>query len=256
MRDLNVSLIQCELAWEKPEDNRAQIADIIAGLPPTDLIVLPEMFTTGFSMKALKNLEAGSGGATQQWMQDIAKHKNCAVTGSIAAQQGDKAYNRMLFATEHDVTHYDKKHLFAYAGEHKRYTAGNERVIVEHKGWRICLQICYDLRFPVFCRNQNDYDLLLFVANWPDTRSLHWRSLLQARAIENQACVVGVNRVGSDANGLNYSGDSLAINSEGTVLLDCGNKKNATQVSLSGADLQRYRQEFPFQSDADAFQLE
>ncbi|MFK7975123.1 MAG: amidohydrolase [Halioglobus sp.] len=255
MRDLNVSLVQCELAWEKPEDNRAQIGEIIDSLGPTDLIVLPEMFTTGFSMKALANLEPASGGATQAWMQDIANRKGCAVTGSIATQYNDKAYNRMLFATKDAIWHYDKKHLFAYAGEHKRYASGNERVIVEYQGWRICLQVCYDLRFPVFCRNQNDYDLLLFVANWPDTRSLHWRTLLQARAIENQACVVGVNRVGSDANGLNYQGDSLAISPDGTVILDCGNKKNAAQVSLSGADLQRYRQAFPFQSDADPFQL-
>lgn len=256
MRDLNVSLIQCELAWEKPEDNRAQIGEIIEGLPPTDLIVLPEMFTTGFSMKALANLEPAEGGATSEWMQAIASRKNCAITGSIAAQDAEKAYNRMLFATKESVTHYDKKHLFAYAGEHKRYASGKERVIVNHQGWRICLQVCYDLRFPVFCRNQNDYDLLLFVANWPDSRRIHWRTLLQARAIENQACVVGVNRVGSDANGLRYSGDSLAFGGDGELLLDCGSKKNAAQVTLSGADLQRYRQEFPFQSDADAFRLE
>lgn len=256
MRDLNVSLIQCELAWEKPADNRTQIGDIIAGLGPTDLIVLPEMFTTGFSMKALANLEPAHGGVTQQWMQEIATANNCAVTGSIATADANKAYNRMLFATQDGVWHYDKKHLFAYAGEHKRYASGNQRVIVEHQGWRICLQVCYDLRFPVFCRNQNDYDLLLFVANWPDTRRLHWRALLQARAIENQACVVGVNRVGGDANGLTYSGDSLAFAGDGNLLLDCGSKKNAAQVTLSGADLQRYRQEFPFQSDADAFRLE
>lgn len=256
MQDLNVSLIQCELAWENPQDNRQHIGDIIAGLDTTDLIVLPEMFTTGFSMKALANSEPATGGETAQWMQSIAAENNCAVTGSIATLDQGRAYNRMLFATPDAVQHYDKKHLFAYAGEHKRYASGNERVIIEFRQWRICLQVCYDLRFPVFCRNRGDYDLLLFVANWPDTRSLHWRTLLQARAIENQACVIGVNRVGSDANGLNYAGDSLAIAADGDILCDCGDKKSAAQVTLSSADLQRYRQEFPFQSDADPFRLE
>jgi len=254
MRDLKTSLIQCELAWEDPEDNRRQIGEIIDDLGETDLIVLPEMFTTGFSMKALANLEE-PGGATEQWMQDIARERDCAVTGSIATSADGKAYNRMLFATAEGVSHYDKKHLFAYLGEHKRYAAGAERVVVNFRGWRICLQICYDLRFPVFCRNRGDYDLLVFVANWPSTRAQHWRALLQARAIENQSCVVGVNRVGSDANGLVYSGDSLAIAADGTLLLDCGQQKNAVQVTLDGVFLETYRREFPFQADADDFVL-
>lgn len=254
MRDLNVSLIQCELAWEAPADNRRQIGQIIESLGSTDLIVLPEMFTTGFSMKALRNLEE-PGGETQQWMQAIARERDCAVTGSIAVSEGDKAYNRMLFATADSVVHYDKRHLFAYLGEHRRYAAGDRRVVTTFRGWRICLQVCYDLRFPVFCRNRDDYDLLLFVANWPGSRALHWRSLLQARAIENQSCVVGVNRVGADANGLTYTGDSLAVGADGTLLLDCGQKKNAAQVTLDGAFLEQYRGEFPFQSDADDFQL-
>ena len=255
MRDLAVSLVQCELAWENPEDNRRLIGDIIDGLAQTDLVVLPEMFTTGFSMKALANLE-DSGGPTEQWMQAVASQRDCALTGSIATRAGDKAFNRMLFATADSVEHYDKKHLFAYMGEHKRYAAGQDRVIVHYRGWRICLQICYDLRFPVFCRNRDDYDLLIFVANWPSTRAGHWRTLLQARAIENQSYVVGVNRVGADANGLNYSGDSLAIAPDGTLLLDCGQQKNAARVTLDGAFLETYRRDFPFQEDADAFRLE
>ncbi len=183
MRDLDVSLIQCELAWENPGDNRAQIGEVIAGLDgPTDLIVLPEMFTTGFSMNALANAEE-PGGATEQWLADTARQRDCAVTGSVAVRAGDAVFNRMLFATPDGVQYYDKRHLFRMLGEHKRYAAGNERVIVQWRGWRILLQICYDLRFPVFSRNREDYDLALFVANWPSSRRLHWRLLVVARAI-------------------------------------------------------------------------
>lgn len=259
MQDLATTLIQCELAWEQPQDNRNQIGSLISAAQedterPVDLIILPEMFTTGFSMNALANAEA-PGGPTEHWMQEIASHHDCAVTGSIAVQADGGVYNRMLFVTPDTVSHYDKRHLFAYAGEHKRYQPGQDRVIVNWCGWRICLQVCYDLRFPVFCRNQKDYDLLLFVANWPQSRRSHWRALLLARAIENQACVIGVNRVGEDAKGLTYSGDSLAIAADGTVLLDAQNAKGAVQTMLNGASLQRYRQEFPFQLDADSFQL-
>lgn len=260
MQDLATTLIQCELAWEQPEDNRNQIGSLISASQesaekPVDLIILPEMFTTGFSMNALANAEA-PGGPTENWMQEIAKRHDCAVTGSIAVQADGGVYNRMLFVTPDTVSHYDKRHLFAYAGEHKRYQPGHDRVIVNWRGWRICLQVCYDLRFPVFCRNQQDYDLLLFVANWPQSRRAHWRALLLARAIENQACVVGVNRVGEDAKGLSYSGDSLAFAADGTVLLDAENANGAVQTMLNGAALQRYRQEFPFQLDADSFQLD
>lgn len=255
MQNLKITMVQCELAWEKPEDNRLQIGEIIDSVGATDLIVLPEMFTTGFSMKALANAES-PGGTTEHWMQEVATAHNCAVTGSIAVEDNGKVYNRLLFATPDDVFYYDKKHLFAYAGEHKRYSSGDKRVIVNWRDWRICLQVCYDLRFPVFCRNRNDYDLLLFVANWPDTRRQHWRALLGARAIENQACVVGVNRLGSDANGLSYCGDSLAIAADGNILLDSGNKKGAAQIDLDGALLQSYREKFPFQLDADSFLLD
>lgn len=256
MRDLAITLIQCELAWEQPADNRSQIGAIIDGLEDdTDLIVLPEMFTTGFSMNALANAEE-PGGATAQWLLDIAKSKNCAVSGSIAVAQDDGVYNRMLFATPSGIEHYDKRHLFRMAEEDTRYLPGNKRVIVKWRDWRINLQVCYDLRFPVFSRNRGDYDLLLYVANWPAKRRMHWRQLLVARAIENQACVAGVNRIGNDANGIDYSGDSMAVTGDGELLVDMQNESGAAQVFLNGAALQTYREKFPCQLDADSFQLD
>jgi len=255
MPKLSVTLIQCELAWENPQDNREQIAAHIEALPQaTDLIVLPEMFTTGFSMNAVRNAEL-PGGATEQWLQQLAREHDCAIAGSIAVREGEAVFNRLLFATPDQIQHYDKRHLFRMAGEDKRYASGRERVIVDWRGWRINLQVCYDLRFPVFSRNQNDYDLLLYVANWPAVRRNHWRQLLIARAIENQACVVGVNRVGSDAKGLAYSGDSLAIAGDGTVISDMKDENCAAQFELSGDELAQYRAQFPCHLDADAFQM-
>jgi omega-amidase len=256
MQNLSVTLVQCELAWENPEDNRRQIGELIDSLQrKSDLIVLPEMFTTGFSMNALANAEQ-PGGATQQWLQALAREHDCALAGSIAVQQADGVYNRLLFATPGQVQYYDKRHLFRMAGEHRRYRAGMRRVIVDWRGWRINLQVCYDLRFPVFSRNLGDYDLLLYVANWPEKRRLHWRQLLIARAIENQACVIGVNRVGEDASGLSYSGDSLAIAGDGQLLTDMQNENGAARVILDGAALEHYREQFPCQLDADSFQLD
>lgn len=256
MQNLNVTLVQCELAWEQPEDNRRQIGGILANsTPDTDLIVLPEMFTTGFSMKALENAEE-PGGATEAWMSGLATQYDCAVTGSIAVRVEQGVYNRMLFATPDGMQYYDKRHLFRMAGEHKRYQAGEQRVIVQWRDWRILLQVCYDLRFPVFSRNCEDYDLVLYVANWPAARRYHWRQLLIARAIENLCCVVGVNRIGADAKGLEYSGDSLAVAADGTLLEDALNNGVATTVALDAGALQKYRKGFPCHLDADRFQLE
>ena len=164
-------------------------------------------------------------------------------------------YNRLLFATPETVHHYDKRHLFRMAGEHKRYAAGGERVVLDWHGWRIKPEICYDLRFPVFSRNREDYDLLFYVANWPARRAVHWRSLLVARAIENQACVVGVNRIGADANGLTYSGDSLAIDARGELVADLQDRPEVCTVTFSAAELNDYRSSFPCHMDADDFTL-
>jgi omega-amidase len=255
MQNLSCTLIQCQLAWEAPADNRRQFDGILEGVTPdSDLIVLPEMFTTGFSMNALANAEPPDG-ATAQWLLSTARQRDCAITGSIAVRVGEAVYNRMLFATPEGVRHYDKRHLFRMAGEHERYAPGQERVVVNWRGWRILLQVCYDLRFPVFSRNREDYDLVLYVANWPAARRQHWRKLLQARAIENLACVIGVNRIGSDARGLSYSGDSLAIAADGSMLADLQNDSGAVSVVLNGAALQDYRERFPCQLDADDFQL-
>jgi predicted amidohydrolase len=256
MRDLTVTLVQCELAWEAPADNRRQFAELLAGAAPgSDLLVLPEMFTTGFSMNALGNAEE-PGGPTEQWMASLARERGCAVAGSIAVREGDAVFNRLLFVTPEAVHHYDKRHLFRMGGEHKRYVPGARRVVVAWRDWRIKLEVCYDLRFPVFARNRNDYDLLLCVANWPAARAAHWRALLPARAIENLACVVGVNRIGSDANGLDYSGDSLAVDARGELLADLGDRAALESVTFSGSALRDYRERFPCHLDADSFLLE
>lgn len=253
--DLNLTLIQTELHWEDPAKNRAHIAQLLSGISTTDLIILPEMFTTGFSMNALANAET-TGGDTQQWMQALASEHNCAISGSIAVRDGDTAYNRMLFVTPERCEHYDKRHLFRMAGEHKRYGIGDKRVVVSWRGWRILLQVCYDLRFPVWSRNRDDYDLALYVANWPSPRAYAWRQLLIARAIENQCCVAGVNRIGEDANGNHYSGDSLVCDAQGQRLTDRQNKNGAAQITLSGADLTAFRQNFPCWRDADNFSID
>lgn len=256
MRDLRVTLVQHELAWERPAENRDQFEKLLAcEKPETDLVVLPEMFTTGFSMNAMANAEEPAG-ETEDWMRELARAYDCAVTGSIAVRDGDAVFNRMLFVSSEGTHHYDKRHLFRMAGEHKRYAPGVERVVVPWREWRIKLEVCYDLRFPVFSRNRNDYDLLLFVANWPAPRAHHWRALLQARAIENLAAVVGVNRIGSDANGLDYSGDSLAVDGRGQLVADLANRDALETVTFSGSALLNYRQSFPTDLDADAFSLD
>lgn len=255
MRNLRVTLVQQELVWEHPKANREHLAGVLAAAAPeTDLILLPEMFNTGFSMNAKSNAEP-VGGESQDWMQSLAASFDCAIAGSVATVQNGAVYNRLLFVTPQGVQSYDKRHLFRMAGEHNHYAAGSERVVLEWRGWRIKPEVCYDLRFPVFSRNRNDYDLLFYVANWPSPRAHHWRALLQARAIENLACVVGVNRIGKDDNGLSYSGDSLALDQQGVVLTDLGSAAAVETVCFSGDELCSYRDRFPTQLDADEFTL-
>ncbi|MGH6717051.1 MAG: amidohydrolase, partial [Bradyrhizobium sp.] len=227
MQPLRVSLVQGATRWHDPAGNREYYHSLIAPLAGrTDLVVLPETFTSGFSNEAIHNAETMEG-ASIAWLKQQAASLDAAVTGSVQLRVGGDVYNRLLFVTpDGALRHYDKRHLFRYADEHKRYAAGHDRLIVEWRGWRICPLVCYDLRFPVFSRNGHvaergfEYDLVLFVANWPAARAHAWRTLLRARAIENLAYCVGVNRVGTDGNQLPYAGDSAVLDFLGQSMAD------------------------------------
>lgn len=253
MPDLTITLVQAELVWETIQPNldrfQAEIDSIDA---QTDLIILPEMLSTGFSMQA-DPLAEEMDGTTVTWMRNIAATTQTVITGSVMIRDGGKFYNRLIWARpDGTMEKYDKKHLFRYAGEERIYTAGNRRITVELNGWKIRPFICYDLRFPIWTRNlDNAYDLAIFVANWPKRRSPHWRTLLRARAIENQAYVAAVNRVGRDGNGIDYSGDSAVIDPLGKVLFEETNDACTTTLRLSKKTLTDYRQQFPAWKDAD-----
>ncbi|OIQ29984.1 MAG: nitrilase family protein [Bacteroidetes bacterium MedPE-SWsnd-G2] len=254
---LQVAIIQTSLAWENPSANRIQLKKKIEAITaPYQLIVLPEMFTTGFTM----NVEAVAermNGETISWMKDIAVNTNAAIMGSLIIKEDSNYYNRLVFITaEGAVQHYDKRHLFTLAGEEKVFTAGNDKLIIEYNGWRICPLICYDLRFPVWARNTEDYDVLIYVANWPQPRIKAWDALLQARAIENITYCIGVNRVGLDGNNHNYSGHSAVFNELGDRLDNFIAETEASQViSLSKERLLKTRQKLNFLNDKDQFTL-
>ncbi|KIQ96097.1 amidohydrolase [Lysobacter sp. A03] len=264
MDNLRVSLVQGETLWHDPAGNREYYGGLISSLRGlTDLVVLPETFTSGFSNEAIDDAETMDGESVV-WMRDHARALDAAVTGSVQIRDGDKVFNRMLFATPDGGLHsYDKRHLFRYAGEHKRYAPGRDRLTVEWKGWRICPMVCYDLRFPVFSRNRfdverkgaSDYDLALYVANWPAARAHAWKTLLRARAIENLCFVAGVNRVGTDGNDLAYSGDSAVIDYVGDALSECTDRELVTTTTLLAAGLHEHRAHFPAMLDADRFEL-
>jgi len=261
MNDLTVSLVQTPLHWHQPAANLAQLADLLAsalsGPGLTDLIVLPEMFTTGFSMAAPAQAEPYPG-PTLRWMQTQAAYYDAVVTGSVLTEEAGRYYNRLLWVRP-DGTHstYDKRHLFRLAGEHEVYTPGTNQLLEEWRGWRIRPLICYDLRFPVWSRNNphEPYDLLLYVANWPQARAEIWRTLLRARAIENMAYTVGVNRLGRDGAGLDYSGQSALLDIQGDYLAQAGNLQVVLTHTLQAAPLQAYRNQLPFLLDADEFCL-
>lgn len=258
MSDLRVSLVQADLAWQDPESNRKMLAETLSDLKgKSDLIVLPEMFTTGFSMQPEQQAEDYQTSETLKWLKEQATALNSAVTGSMATKIDAGYVNRMLFVTpEGEVNWYDKRHLFRMAGEHHHYESGQERKVFSWKGWRILPMICYDLRFPAFSRNKNDYDLAIYVANWPAPRRQPWRTLLQARAIENQAYVIGVNRVGRDGSGLDYSGDSLVVDFKGDLQIDREPFKAFVDTTvLSLAALKEFKEKFPAWQDADDFEL-
>ena len=257
MPDLRVTLVQSMLHWEDATANRKMFGEKLAGLNgTTDLIVLPEMFSTGFSMSSTVLAETMDG-ATVAWMREQAKKADAAIFGSVIITEAGKYFNRGLFVTpEGQVTAYDKRHLFRFADETNHYSAGRERVVVEWRGWRLLLQVCFDLRFPVFARNRGDYDTILYVANWPEVRRYPWSQLLIARAIENQCYVIGDNRVGMDGKGIHYAGDSVVVDPRGAVIggVEPSQEGTAT-VSLDWATLEDFRAKFPVAKDADDFRL-
>jgi predicted amidohydrolase len=262
MQTLRVSLVQGATRWHDPAGNREYYGSLIAPIAGrTDLVVLPETFTSGFSNEAVHDAETMDGPSVA-WLREKAKELDAAITGSVQLRAGEGVFNRLLFVTpDGEVRHYDKRHLFRYADEHKRYASGRDKLIVEWKGWRICPLVCYDLRFPVFSRNGHDpqrgfgYDLVLFVANWPAARAHAWRTLLRARAIENLSYCLGVNRVGIDGNQLPYSGDSAVLDYLGQAMADLGAQEQTVTVTLDPAALAAFREKFPAWMDADAFEL-
>lgn len=256
MSNLTLSYLQIDLAWEDSQANRKAIEEQVLALDSCDIVVMPEMFLTGFTMSPETCAEPIDG-KNLQWLIGLASQSGKALAGSLSVSVAGEYRNRFLFITpEGRVAKYDKRHLFTMGDEPNHYSAGEERVIIHYKGWRIMPLVCYDLRFPVWSRNCDEYDLLLYVANWPAARRVAWRSLLQARAVENLAYVVGVNRVGTDGNGLEYSGDSLVISFDGELLKESEPfQATIESVSLNKDDLMEYRSRFPAAADRDAFTL-
>jgi omega-amidase len=258
MQDLNVTVIQADLAWQDAATNRARFAQRLSPLAgSTDLIVLPEMFTTGFTMQPERVAEPADG-PTLDWLREQAAQLQAVITGSVAVQVAGKFCNR-LYWVRPDGTYecYDKRHLFRMGHEHEHYAAGSQPLLVELQGWRVCPLICYDLRFPVWSRRRAglDYDLLIYVANWPAVRRFPWQTLLKARAIENLSYCIGVNRVGDDGQGVPYSGDSVVLDFMGRPLLEAPEQDWQGGVTLSHAQLQAFRHKFPAHLDADEFSL-
>jgi omega-amidase len=257
MDNLKITLFQGYLFWEKTDKNLQNIALRLSGIrEKTDLIILPEMFNTGFTMNA-EELAEPMGGKTMQWMHKIAVQYSCVVTGSIIITEKGNYYNRLIWMRPDGIhDHYDKRHLFALGKEHNTYTAGTKRLMVELNGWKICPVICYDLRFPVWLRNvEETYDLLLIVANWPERRALHWRTLIPARAVENQAYVIGVNRVGHDGNEVYHSGDSTCIDPNGNVVYYKRDEEDVYTFSIIADEVIKARRAMPFLKDADNFNI-
>ena len=256
---LRVTLVQQPLVWHDAAANRERFDSLLAPLAGnTDLIVLPEMFTTGFSME-VERLAEGAGGPTSEWLQKKAEHLHAAITGSVIAKDGSHFYNRMFWAEPGSpLRHYDKRHLFRMANEHQSFTPGSQALSVTWRGFRICPLVCYDLRFPVFSRRRPEleYDVLIYAANWPAPRRHAWRTLLRARAIENISYVIGVNRVGTDGKNLSYAGDSVVHDFLGEPLVELGDEAAVVNVVLDLAALRAFRDRFPAHLDADRFTLD
>lgn len=255
MENLKVTLIQPDIIWEDAQANLEKYSKWIDDLKDTDLIVLPEMFTSGFSMRPQKLKETMEGNSLK-WMQNTAKRKNAAIVGSIIIEENDKIFNRAIWVfPDGKIETYDKRHLYTMGQEHLHYSPGKEKTIIAYKGWKFCLQICYDLRFPVFARNLEDYDVLIYMANWPSPRHHVWKNLLVARAIENQCYCFGVNRTGTDGTGLKYCGDSACVTAKGEAEFVASNEACKT-FEISYTDLHTFREKFPLLNDRDTFNLE
>lgn len=253
---MKTALIQTPLFWENPIKNRVYLNEQINSISQyVDLIVLPEMFTSGFTMNP-KNVAETMQGETISWLKELAKSKNCAITGSLVIEENEHYFNRLVFVfPSGEIQIYDKRHLFTLAGEDKVYTSGKEKLIVDYKGFKICPLICYDLRFPVFSRNVEDYDVLIYVANWPKPRVNAWDILLKARAVENMSYVIGVNRVGLDDNNLEYVGHSQAIDFLGNFIQEPQETKEIFIVELDKEKLLETRSKLAFLNDKDQFEI-
>lgn len=255
MQNLELALIQTHIVPEDPEANLAAYEPFLEQAQGSDLIILPEVFTTGFSAQA-RNYAEQVDGRTYSWLADWASKLDAVVTGSLVVKESGSFVNRLVWMRpDGSYAQYDKRHLFRMAGEHKRYAMGKERLLVELKGWRILPMVCYDLRFPVWSRNRGDYDLALYVANWPAARALHWQCLLRARAIENLSFVAGLNRIGRDEKDQAYSGDSAIYGPAGEVSLEAEDQEGCFRVELSAKRLAEYRESFPAHLDSDRFEL-
>ncbi len=257
MEDLKIAIVQADLAWENPQQNRSNFSQKIEAISEhVDLIILPEMFSTGFTMNPYEVAESMDG-ETILWMQKLAKEKDSAITGSLIIKENEYYYNRLVFVyPSGEMKTYDKRHTFTLAGEHEIYTAGTDKLILEYKGWKICPLVCYDLRFPVWARNVEKYDVLLYVANWPKPRIAAWDALLKARAIENMTYCIGVNRVGFDANKYEYVGHSAAYNGLGEKISNSTPSSETTIIgSLNAKHLNQVRQKLQFLNDMDSFNI-
>ena len=258
MKDLKITLVQTSLAWENAEANLNHLGELLSGIKKnaTHLIVLPEMFSSGFTMNAEKVAHTMKGDEVA-WMLKMAKQKNAVVCGSLVITEKGKFYNRLIWAQpDGNFLHYDKRHLFRMAEEHKTYTPGKKKIMPTLQGWNICPLVCYDLRFPVWSRSKGEIDLILYVANWPERRIYAWKQLLIARAIENQCFVAGLNRVGVDGKGINYSGESVVLDPLGIPVSDIPlNKECVTTISVRSKQLKELRKSFPVMMDSDNFKI-
>ena len=254
MGNLKITIIQPDMIWENIPANLKKYSEMLTEIEETDVIILPEMFTTGFSMQAEK-LKEGMDGTSVDWMKKTAAAKNASIVGSLIIEEGEQIFNRAVWVfPDGNVKYYDKHHLFTMGEEHLHYSKGNEKTVVEFKGWRICPLICYDLRFPVWGRNTENYDVLIYMANWPSPRHHHWKALLVGRAVENLSYCIGVNRTGIDGAGLKYSGDSALVSPNGNAEF-LGDKECTKTFEISFDELHDYRKKLPFLNDRDTFQI-